>query len=153
MLIVKNKHLKGYTLIEIIIVIAILGIIAAIAIPSYQSYVLKSKRSVAKNILLDVASRELSYRTDNKTYGDLSDLYGGTDKKYINDKVEISDASANSLYSFEVSNISNTTYTITATYTSDSGQNKDIDCKSFIVTHDGVKTAINSSNATESSCW
>lgn len=59
---------RGMTLIEILIVVAIVGILAAIAYPSYQQYVIRSARNDAKAALLDAAAREEQFYLDNKTY-------------------------------------------------------------------------------------
>ncbi|MBS0316808.1 MAG: type IV pilin protein [Proteobacteria bacterium] len=58
----------GFTLIELMIVVAVITILAAIALPSYRSYVMKSRRTDAKNGLLDLASREERYFSVNNTY-------------------------------------------------------------------------------------
>lgn len=62
-----NKH-KGFTLIELMITVAIIGILSAIAIPSYQQYILKSRRAVAKSFLLDVSAKQQQYLLDARTY-------------------------------------------------------------------------------------
>jgi len=59
---------KGFTLIELMVVIAVIGVLAVIAIPTYRDYMLRGHRTEAKNMLLDVASRQEQYFTDNKTY-------------------------------------------------------------------------------------
>ena len=59
---------KGFTLIELMIVVVVIGIISMIALPSFQDSMRKGKRSDAKTSLLDGASRMEQYYLDNKTY-------------------------------------------------------------------------------------
>jgi len=58
----------GFSLIELVMAMVIVAIIAAIAIPSYSSYVLKSHRTDAKTALLDMASMEERYFSTNNSY-------------------------------------------------------------------------------------
>ena len=62
------RRTKGFTLVELMIAVAIVGILAAVAIPSYQNYVLKANRAEAKSMLMDAASRQEQYYMDNRTY-------------------------------------------------------------------------------------
>ena len=62
------RKTRGFTLIEIIVVVAIIGILAAIAIPSYQSHLRKGRRANAEAFLSDVASRQQQYLLDARTY-------------------------------------------------------------------------------------
>lgn len=59
---------KGFTLIELMIVVAILGILSAIAYPSYTSYVLKSHRTDAKSALLATAQAMEKFYTERMTF-------------------------------------------------------------------------------------
>jgi type IV pilus assembly protein PilE len=62
------KKSDGFSLIELMVVVAIVGVLAMIILPSYQSYVLKSRRTVAINAVMDLASREARYYTTNNAY-------------------------------------------------------------------------------------
>src|SRR5271155_3424454 len=59
---------QGFTLIELVITMVIVAILASIAIPAYNSYVLKSHRTEAKTALLDMASLEERYFTTQNVY-------------------------------------------------------------------------------------
>lgn len=68
------KTTSGFTLIELIIAVTIVGILAAIAFPSYQSYMIKGRRASAQTFLMDVAQREQQYLLDSRAYGTLANL-------------------------------------------------------------------------------
>jgi len=68
---------RGFTLIEVMIVVAIVAILAAIALPSYQQQVIKSNRAAAKGQMLDIANREQQYLFANRSYAAKADLATG----------------------------------------------------------------------------
>jgi len=73
------KDAKGFTLVEMMIVVAIIGILAAIGIPQYQQYVMKGNRAAAQSFMMDVASRQEQYLLDARAYApDLGTLGLGT---------------------------------------------------------------------------
>jgi pilin like competence factor len=59
-----NKQ-TGFTLVELMIVVAIIAILAAIALPSYQSYVERTKLAAAKNHLADIVAQMRQFKTKN----------------------------------------------------------------------------------------
>ncbi len=74
----KNNKQSGFTLMELMIVVAIVGIIAGIALPSYQAQVAKSKRADAKIALLKYAQIQESYFVQNLSYANtFKNVVGG----------------------------------------------------------------------------
>lgn len=70
------KHNRGFTLIELMVVIAILGVLAAIAVPQYNGYVLKSKLTEGFNNLSDLRTRLEQFYQDNRMYADAGGVCG-----------------------------------------------------------------------------
>lgn len=74
-----GRRRAGFSLIELMVAVAIVGIIAAVAVPSYQQYMVKSSRAAAQGHLLDIAQAQQQYLVDNRAYAaTLSDLNGMT---------------------------------------------------------------------------
>ena len=70
----STKISAGFTLIELMIVVAIVAILAGVALPSYQGYIQRAKRADAKTSLLDVRLLQEKYRGNNPTYGTLAQI-------------------------------------------------------------------------------
>lgn len=88
-----KKSSAGFTLIELMIVVAILGILASIAYPSYQESIRKTQRAEGRTALLQVLQQQERYMTQNNTY--LAFTAGANNSAF---KTFSGDSSANSAY-------------------------------------------------------
>ena len=130
-----RKLQTGFTLVELIIVVAIISILASIAIPAYDDYIKVSKRSDAQASLMALAIAQEKYRASNPKYGSLSagDLsgYGVT---------TLSKSKYYSLASSPVSGSEGKEFTATATAIFD-----DEECAEISINQDGPSGTL--------SCW
>ncbi|WP_420599886.1 type IV pilin protein [Neptuniibacter sp.] len=90
---VKRKN-SGFSLIELMIVVAIIGIIAMIAYPAYRDYMTEARRAQGQSVLLDAQLKEERYRSYNNNYGEAASLAAagigfGTDDYYNFDVVSV----------------------------------------------------------------
>ena len=70
-----RKTMRGVTLMELMIVVVIIGILTAIAYPSYRQYAAKAKRNEAKSCLLQIATLQERHYLQNATYtADMTNL-------------------------------------------------------------------------------
>ena len=66
-------RLHGFTLIELMIVVTVIGILAAIAYPSYQDYIRRARRIEAQSVMMDIQLMQEKYRINHVSYGGLAD--------------------------------------------------------------------------------
>ncbi len=133
-----QKDEQGVTLIELLIVVVIVGILAAVAYPNYRDHVTRAKRTEAKAALLQIATnQERHYLNNNRYTSDLTDLGFSVTSDHLTDSeayiVNVTAADANS-------------YTAQAVY--QEGGAEDARCNTFTINATGDKTS--SPNA---DCW
>jgi len=155
-----NKNSKGFTLIELIITVGILGLLAAIAIPSYQDQIRKARRADATDALLDCAAVQArNFSTSSPPrYLTNADLGGAGGVGLCNGLV-----SKEGFYTLTVNNAACPganpwCFTITATPVAGGAQANDGICASMTVDHRGNKAATNNADPdagddTTAICW
>lgn len=145
-------RLSGFTLVEVMITVVIVSILAAIALPSYTNYIVRSHRAVGKSALMEMSARQEAYLADRKSYAASLNLLGyPAATTYVDTSKEFSSTAGSSIYTLTVSASTATTYTITATQRG--SQTRDTACKTLSINQLGVKTAIDSNNAPSTVCW
>lgn len=107
----RIKESSGFSLIELMIVVAIVAILATVALPSYQDHTRKAKRAVAAAALMDLAAKQQAYLLDRRQFtSTLSDLRFTVPSEIASD------------FTFSVSNVNNAatppTFTVNVTPTS-----------------------------------
>ena len=68
------KYMRGVTLLELMIVVVILGILTAIAYPSYRQFIERAKRTEARALLLRIAVDQERFYLQNNTFGTMAQL-------------------------------------------------------------------------------
>ena len=126
----RSDAQAGFTLIELMIVVAIVGIISAVAFPSYTSYMKKSRRADAKVSLTKMADAQERWYLQNSTYtSNVANVGGAT--------------SADGNYTMAITSADVNGYVMTATATAGKEQANDTACAVFTLSSTGAKTATN----------
>jgi type IV pilus assembly protein PilE len=151
----SSPRSKGFTLIELVVAMVIVGILAAIAVPAYSSYVLKSHRTDAKTALLDMASLEERFFSTNNSYSQTQSDLGYTGvvpfpvgSGYYN--ITVLTAVAATAPS-GLTNGTPASYIITAAATGN--QVNDAACASFTINSAGQQSATGTDPQASTDCW
>lgn len=130
----------GFTLVEIMVAVAILSILAVIVLPTYQQSVRKSRRADAQSALLNMQLQEEKWRANNNSYNATASAVGAP---AATEKVS-------NYYTFSVTNVGATTFTVQAVAKTTGGQDQD---KQYSSTSCATLTLDQSGTRTPTACW
>ncbi len=134
----KNEQCRGFTLVELMIVIAIIGTLSAVAMGYYGNYVTDSNRTDARTALTQTSASLEKCKA----------LYSVYDDGRCN--VAFPVTSDDGLYSVAATAISNAAFLLTATPVVGGYQAGDLDCTSLTLTHTGIESGF---GADVTECW
>ncbi|MES2511162.1 MAG: type IV pilin protein [Pseudomonadota bacterium] len=157
----QSKKQKGFTLIEIMITVVIIGILASIALPSYQNYIARARRSDARTQLLQAAQFMQKFYAANDNY--LQDRSGNSvmgTSVGMPDALRVSPADGTALYQLNtaITTVGNYTSTVsvgsfTLSMSPISGRAAASDaCGIFTITSTGIK-GVTGNTKTRDECW
>jgi type IV pilus assembly protein PilE len=139
----RRTQQSGFSLIELMIVIVILGVLMAIAIPNYNGYLERTRRTDARGALLEIASaQERIYFERNQYTSAIADVWN-----YQEDGAYVSNEGH---YVLSVVLTDDDTNRFTATATAQNKQAGDDDCATFSIDETGLKAATGDD---PSGCW
>lgn len=135
------KASAGYSLMELLVTVSIITIVTSIALPSYQSHVMRSHRGDAMAALMRIAGQQEKFYLQNNTYSSsLVDLD--------------TENTENGYYTLQIVNADATTFTARASAKSGGPQENDEDCQTFEIDATGNRTSANGGGAdTTTACW
>lgn len=136
----KNRWQRGFTLVELMIVVLVISVLAMIAIPSYKSYITRVTRTKATRALMDLAGREERYYYGNNRYAaTLSSV--GYNSPYVESNTD------SRYYTVSIPSATSTDYTLQAAPAG--AQVNDAQCGTLTLNRAGVKD----STTHDARCW
>ena len=131
-----KKYQAGFTLIELMIAVAIVAVLASIAYPSYTQYVIKSNRAGAQAEMMGIASREQQFLLANRTYAAKGD---STTPNTLEGSGYTFPSTLSSKYTYDVTVGTGTVPSFLITFTATGSQTSD---GNLTLNNEGVKTPV-----------
>jgi type IV pilus assembly protein PilE len=142
----RSRCCSGLTLLELLIVVAIVGVLGLVAIPSYRQFTLRAQRTDAKTALLRLRTNQERFYLTHKRYAGTADLGAlGFGSPPLSER---------GAYALTVPIATTATYTAVATPTAGGAfdMTRDGDCTAFTITAEGLRGATGAPDA-DARCW
>ncbi|MCB1624715.1 MAG: type IV pilin protein [Pseudomonadales bacterium] len=146
----QQYYTRGVTLIELMIALVVVAILAAIAVPSYRSYILRAQRTEARTALLRVQAAQERFLLQQNRYATDAELEAAPPAGLGQPRT-----TEGNKYGIAIVNAATPTeYNVTATALASGGQQDDSKCVLLRIDHNGVKYAADSGGTdTTRDCW
>ncbi|KJV28057.1 type IV pilin protein [Luteibacter yeojuensis] len=143
---IHTKASGGFTLIELMVAVAILAILAAIAIPQYNRYAFRARRADGQKLLMAIANAEERYYAQQNKYADLKTIgFASTATATSDSGYYTASVTATTVNTFAAQGF-------LATATPIGAQAKDV-CTTLTITDTGVKNPSPTTQTSNGACW
>ncbi|MEQ8407965.1 MAG: type IV pilin protein [Gammaproteobacteria bacterium] len=154
------RRSRAFTLLELLIVVAVIGVLTLLAIPAYEGYLVRVHRSVAVTTMLDIANRQTQFHLDNKTYTDklthlgfsdalVSDTANGSALAFDARQSPVATTAAERVYLIRIDSAQAHSFTLSAI--PQRRQSLDAECGTYTLKQTGARA--NSGTGSAADCW